>query len=377
MIDRGKTVNIPFLNIPSFYEQNKVEIDRLFSEILSGGRYILGPNVKAFENEFSQYHQVPFSLGLASGTDALLLALRACGIGTGDEVIVPAFTFISTASTVAYAGAKPVFADIEPSTFNLTEKTVRAALTRKTKAVIAVHLYGNPVDLGSLMKLCREKKLILIEDVAQAVGAEYNGKKVGTFGKAGCYSFYPTKNLGAAGDGGMVITADKKVYSKLFQLRDHGQSTKYRFETLGYNSRLDELQAGLLRLKLKQLDAWVVSRRKSASVYSQLLADIRGVQCPVSLPESRHAYNLYTIRARKRDKLREFLQEKGIGTAVHYPRPLHVQKAFKDIGIKAGKLPEAEKACKEVLSLPLYPGIPGEHIEMVASAIREFYVGVE
>jgi dTDP-4-amino-4,6-dideoxygalactose transaminase len=368
-------VNIPFLNIPSFYQENKAEIDSLFSEILSGGRYILGPQVKEFETDFAKYHNVPFSLGVASGTDALLLALRASGIGAGDEVVVPAFTFISTASTVAYAGAKPVFADIDTATFNLTEKTVRAALTKRTRAVIAVHLYGNPVELNPLLKLCKEKKLILIEDVAQAAGAEYAGRKLGTFGKAGCFSFYPTKNLGAAGDGGMVITSDKRCHARLVQLRDHGQSSKYRFETLGYNSRLDELQAGLLKLKLKQLDNWVVSRRKSAETYTCLLSGLDAVRCPTSLPEAKHAYNLYTIRAAKRDKLREFLLAKGIGCAVHYPRPLHIQKAFKEIGIKAGKLPVAEKACKEVLSLPLYPGIPANHLEIVAAAVHEFYTG--
>ena len=366
-------MKIPFIDIASGYHELQTEIDSAVRDVLASGHYILGPNVKALEQEFAGYHQVPYALGLASGTDALLLALRACGIGAGDEVIVPAFTFISTASTVVYAGARPAFADIDPHTYTMTEATIKKALTKKTKAIIVVHLYGQPAEMAPIMKLCREKKLALIEDVAQAIGSEYQGHKAGSMGVAGCYSFYPTKNLGAIGDGGMVITTKKTVYQNLLKLRDHGQAKKYQFEMLGYNSRLDEIQAAVLRIKMKKLEDWAKRRIQIADLYLDLLKDIPQIECPQVIPGTRHVYNLFTISAIKRDGLREYLSQQGIGTAIHYPAPLHLQKAFANLKYKRGDMPFSEAAAKKVISIPLYPQIPEEHIEYTARKIREFY----
>jgi len=366
-------MSVPFLNITATYNSDKKAIDQAVLDVLAGGHYVLGPNVQSFEKEFSEYHQGYSSLGLASGTDALLLALRASGLKPGDEVIVPAFTFISTVSTVVYAGFKPVFADIDPVSFNVTAKTISKALTKKTKAVIVVHLYGQPVDMDPVLKLCKDKKLFLIEDVAQALGAEYHGKKTGTIGKIGCFSFYPTKNLGAAGDGGMVITSSKPVFKTLFQLRDHGQAKKYHFEILGYNSRLDEIQAAILRIKFRRIEETLKERGILGNLYWEHLGDLTAVQLPIEQPKTRHSFNLYTIRTSKRDALQAYLREQGIGTAVHYPRPLHLQKAFANLGYKKGDCPEAEKAAKEVLCLPLYPGMPHDHIPQVAEAVRKFF----
>ncbi len=366
-------MKISFIDLSSQYHKLKREIDSAILQVVSSGQYVLGTHVRGLENEFVRYHRTKYAVGLASGTDAILLSLRACGIGPGDEVIVPAFTFISTASMVCYAGAKPVFADINPVTFTLTADTIESALTKKTKAVIVVHLYGQMVDMNPILQLCKRKNLILIEDVAQATGAEYHGKKAGTFGKTACFSFYPTKTLGGAGDGGMVITSNSKIEKNLRQLRDHGQSSKYRFDQLGYNSRLDEIQATVLRIKFHHLDQWINKRRNLAKLYIANLKNISEIICPIEMSGTQHAYHLFTIRAKKRDKLREFLQKEGIGTGVHYPSPLHTQKAFSLLGYKSSDFPYSQFAAKEVLSLPMYPEMPESHIDIVSKKIRKFY----
>jgi dTDP-4-amino-4,6-dideoxygalactose transaminase len=366
-------MKIPFIDLPKQYQGLETEIRESVLRVLASGHYILGENVRELENDFIRYHDSKYAIGLASGTDALLLSLRACGIGAGDEVIVPAFTFISTASVVCYCGAKPVFADIDINSYVMTAETIKAAITKKTKAVILVHLYGQIANIQPILKLCKAKKILLIEDVAQAIGSEYQGRKAGSFGVTGCYSFYPTKNLSGAGDGGLVITSSPKIEKQIRQLRDHGQSKKYQFDQLGYNSRLDEVQAAILRIKLRYLDKWIETRRRLASKYIDRLKNLQGIELPIEIPGTRHAYNLFTIRTKKRDALRDYLAKEGIATAVHYPYPLHIQKAFSFLGYKSGDFPNSVSASKTVLSLPLYPEMPTEHVDVVYDALCKFY----
>ncbi|HFD38798.1 MAG TPA: DegT/DnrJ/EryC1/StrS family aminotransferase [Anaerolineae bacterium] len=365
-------MKIPVLDLQLQYQSIREEIDAAVLEVLASGNYILGPNVQALEQEIARLCGCRYGIGLASGTDALRLALDALGIGPGDEVITTAFTFIATANTISRAGAKPVFVDIEPRTFNLDPALVEAAITGRTRAILLVHLYGQPSDMGDFMDLAARYRLPVVEDSAQALEATWQGRPVSSFGDVGCLSFYPTKNLGACGDGGMAVTNDAGIADRLDTLRRHGGRVRYHHERLGYNSRLDELQAAILRVKLRYLSAWTAARQRIAARYDELLADLP-VVTPYVAPEATHVYHQYTIRAPRRDALRAYLAEQGIETAIYYPVPLHRQEMYADLGLGEGSLPETEKAAREVLSLPIYPELTDEQVQAVAGAIRRFY----
>jgi len=349
------------------------EIFKAIHEVIESGVYVLGENVKKFEEEFSSYCGVKYGVGVNSGTDALMLALKAIGINEGDEVITAPNSFIATGSTVALCGAKPIFADIDPETYNLDPNNVEKILKRnsaKVRAIIPVHLYGHPVDMDPILELAKEYGLYVIEDAAQAHGATYKGRKTGSLGDIGCFSFYPTKNLGACGDGGMLVMNDEELAKKARLLRDYGRDTGYTHTILGYNSRLDEVQAAILRVKLKYLDDWVEKRRTNAKIYRELL-DIPDLVLPVEKDYAKHAYWVYVIRAKQREKLQDTLAKKGVETAVTYPVPIHLQKAFSYLGISDGTFPVAEKISNEILSLPVHPGLREEEIRYISRIIKE------
>ena len=323
----------------------------------------------ALEQELARYCGRRFGIGVASGTDALLLALRVCGIGRGDEVIVPAFTFIATAGAVSMLGARPVFVDIEPGTFNLDPALLEAKISPKTRAVVAVHLYGLPAAMDAILEVTARRGLKVIEDNAQAIGASYRGRKAGSLGELGCLSFYPSKNLGAYGDAGMIVTDSEEIAARLRLLRDHGQTRKYVSKEQGWNSRLDEIQAAVLRVKLRHLDRWKASRQAHATEYNALLGRLPGVVTPQVPDGSEHVYHQYTIRVPGRDRVREFLAGRGIASGIYYPVPLHLQPLYAGLGHKRGDLPESERAADEVLSLPVYPELTSEQIARVAEAV--------
>jgi dTDP-4-amino-4,6-dideoxygalactose transaminase len=364
---------ISVLDLRAQYQGIRAEIDEAVLDVLESGHFILGPNVKALEQEVAQYCGCTYGVGMASGTDALRLAMDALEIGPGDEVITTPFTFIATANTISRAGAIPVFVDIDPQTFNLNPVLVERAITRRTRAILPVHLFGQLVDMGALMELAARYDLPVVEDSAQAIGATFEGQPACSFGIIGCLSFYPTKNLGAYGDGGMAVTCNVDMAGRLDVLRRHGGRVKYYHERLGYNSRLDELQAAILRVKLRHLEAWTEGRRGVAARYDELLADLP-IITPYQAPGVRHVYHQYTIRAPRRDQLQSFLKEQGIGTMIYYPLPLHLQEMYADLGLVAGSFPEAERAAREVLALPIYPELTEDQIEQVTKAIRRFYV---
>jgi dTDP-4-amino-4,6-dideoxygalactose transaminase len=363
---------IPILDLKAQYHTIDEEIDAAVRGVLESGQFILGPNVKAFEQEVAHLTGCGYGVGLASGTDALRLAMSALAIGPGDEVITTPFTFIATANTISRAGATPVFVDIDPRTFNLDPGLVEPAISERTRAILPVHLFGQPAEMEPLMELALRYDLPVVEDAAQALGATYGDQPAGSFGVIGCFSFYPTKNLGAYGDAGLAVTCNAEIADCLDILRRHGGRIKYEHERLGYNSRLDELQAAILGVKLGHLREWNNARRRIAARYNELLADVP-VTTPYEAPRARHVYHQYTIRSSRRDELRAFLQEKGIGTMIYYPIPLHLQEVYADLGLGPGSYPEAERAAKEVLSLPIYPELTDEQIEEVAGAIARFY----
>lgn len=363
-------MSVPFLDLSRQYKTIAEEINQAIHEVLVSGQFILGPNVRALEQELASYCGASCGIGVASGTDALRLALRAVGVGPGSEVITSPFTFIATAEMVSQLGAVPVFADIDPGTYTLDPDQVARKVTRRTRAIIPVHLYGHPADMGAIMDLAERRGLWVIEDAAQAVGAECQGRRVGAIGHLGCFSFFPTKNLGGYGDGGFVTTNDAGLAERIRMLRHHGSHRKHFYEFLGWSSRLDELQAAVLRVKLRHLDGWTERRRAHARRYRELLAPV-----PVCLPAERAGdravHHLFTIRTPQRDELQEYLSEQGIQTMVYYPMPLHLQPLYRNPG--AGSLPESERASREVLSLPLFPEIESEELAAVASAIAEFF----
>ncbi|MCM8779644.1 MAG: DegT/DnrJ/EryC1/StrS family aminotransferase [Candidatus Omnitrophica bacterium] len=364
-------MHIPFIDIKSQHKEIEKELNSAVNNVIQRGDFILGEDVKLFEQEFAKYCGTKFAIGVNSGTDALFLSLLACGVGKGDEVIVPVFTFIATAFAVSYTGAKPVFVDIEEKTFNIDPEKIEKAVTRKTKAIIPVHLFGQPAELEPILKIARQRKLKVIEDAAQAHGAEYKGKKVGQFGKTGCFSFYPTKNLGGFGDGGMIVTDDEKIYKNLFLLRDCGRKKRYEHATKGYNSRLDTVQAAVLRIKLQKLDRWNALRRKNAQLYNTMLKDAYAVITPHESKDSLHVYHQYAIRVKNRDKIMEFLRKNGVTTAVYYPLPLHLQPAYKELGYKKGDFPVAEEVSRDILSLPMHPGLIKKQVQKIAGLIKE------
>ncbi|MEN6428675.1 MAG: DegT/DnrJ/EryC1/StrS family aminotransferase [Phycisphaerales bacterium] len=343
------------------------EIREAIERVLRRGWFILGEESEGFEAEFAQYIGAKFAVGLNSGSDAILLALRALGIGDGDEVITPSHTFISTVDGIVRNGAKPVFVDIDPRTFCLDATRIEERITERTKAIMPVHLYGQPADMESIMAIAERHRLFVVEDSCQAHGALYKGRKVGGIGHVGCFSFYPTKNLGACGDGGMVTTNDEEIAKRLRLLRNYGQPRKYHHVLVGINSRLDEMQAAILRVKLRYLDEWNERRRKSASLYDELLSDA-GVGTPVELPHVRHVYHLYVIRAKDRDALERRLSQNGVQSQIHYPIPVHRQEAYTRIA-SGVELPATDQACGEILSLPMHPWLNPEDVRRVAAII--------
>jgi dTDP-4-amino-4,6-dideoxygalactose transaminase len=361
----------PFIDLKAQYYDIKKEILSCINEILESSHYILGENVKMFEEEVKAYLGVSNAIGVASGTDALHLALRALDIGKGDEVITTPFTFFATVEAILYVNARPVFVDIEENTYNIDPSKIEEKITPNTKAIIPVHIFGCPADMLKINQIAQKYGLKVIEDAAQAFGASIMGKKVGSFGNLGCFSFYPSKNLGCFGDGGMVVTDDSELAEKIRILRNHGSPGRYIHETVGLNSRLDEIQAGILRIKLKHIDHYNELRRKKAEIYTKLLSD--AVITPKEIENAYHVYHLYSIRSPMRDKLKETLLKHGIPSVVYYPVPMHLQKALNFLGLKEGDFPVAEAVSKEILSLPIYPELPDEDVHEIAQIIMRCF----
>ena len=363
---------VPQLDLAAQYAAIGAEIRTAVEKVLASQRFILGPEGAAFEQEIAQLSGAAHGVGVASGTDGLILALRACGVEAGDEVLIPPFTFVATASAVSALGARPVFADIRPDTYNIDPSDLARRLTPGTRAIIAVHLYGLACDMDPILDFARAHDLRVIEDNAQSIGASYKGRRTGSMGDAACMSFYPTKNLGAYGDAGMVVTNSGETAARLKSLRNHGQSTKYVSSEPGWNSRLDEIQAAILRVKLRHLPEWQRARQAHAAAYTKLLLGIPGV-APPFVPEGyEHVFHQYTIRVERRDALMQILNERKIGSAVYYPVPLHLQPLYSSLGHKSGDFPHAEHAAQEVLSLPMFPELRSEQITRVAEAVSEF-----
>jgi dTDP-4-amino-4,6-dideoxygalactose transaminase len=367
---------IPLTDLKAQYSSIKAEIDAAIQRVIQQGQYILGPEVEAFEQEMASYCGTRFAVGVASGTDALQLALLACGVRAGDEIITTPFTFIATAEAITQCGATPAFADIDLRTYNIDPAQIEPKITTKTRAIIPVHLYGQPADMEPILQLAKKYNLKVVEDCAQAVGAEYKGKKVGSLAHAGCLSFFPAKNLGAYGDGGMVVTNNAEIAEVAGMLRKHGSRVSYYHLLPGFNSRLDTLQAAILRVKLKHLEDWNRLRREKASLYTQLLSQIDGIEPPYLEDYNISSANYYTIRLKdprmKRNDLGKYLEAKGIETAVYYPLSLHLQQVYSTSGYKLGDFPESELAQEQVLSLPMFPELSRGQIEEVVDQINKF-----
>jgi dTDP-4-amino-4,6-dideoxygalactose transaminase len=374
--------NVPPLDLSRQYAQIGDEMAAAVQKVLASGAYIGGPAVKTFEQEFANYIGVSDCVGCNSGTDALILALRALKIGPGDEVITTPFTFFASAETISAVGATPVFVDIDAATFNMDLDRLEAAITQKTKAIMPVHIFGQPMDMTRLMDIANRHNLAVIEDCAQSVGAEWQSQKVGSIGHVGCFSFYPTKNLGACGDGGAATTNDPALAAAMRMLKEHGQSSRYFYEEIGYNSRLDALQAVILSIKLRYLDSWNGQRGDRAKLYSEFLHRVPGVAIPTELPGAKGVWNQYTIQIKSqenlpnssgnfRDSVRTKLQECGIGSMVYYPLALHLQPVYKSLGYLAGQLPVAEQVCHEVLSLPMFPELSRDQQERTIYALKD------
>ncbi len=364
---------LPLLDLTAQYQSIREDLQEAVNRVLESGQYIMGPEVKAFEQEVADYCGVKHAVGVANGTDALLLALDAKGIGAGDEVITTPFTFFATAEVISQLGATPVFVDIDPETYNIDVEQIRQNINQKTKAIIPVHIFGQPANIDEIMSLAEEHNLFVLEDAAQAMGAEYQRKKIGSWGHAATFSFFPTKNLGGYGDGGMVVTNDDELAAKIRILRVHGSyPKKYYHNVLGYNSRLDEIQAAMLRVKLRHLDTWNHLRREKAEIYHERLQRLP-IQTPVEAPYRKHIYHLYIVRSNERDELMQYLKEHGISTGVYYPLPLHLQEVFRDLEYQEGSLPHAEAASKRTFALPLFPELTEEQIDHVVDRITQFY----
>jgi dTDP-4-amino-4,6-dideoxygalactose transaminase len=363
---------VPITDLAREYAAIQKDLAPLLEKIFRSGGFILGAELARFEKELASYLTVRHAIGVNSGTDALLLALRALDIKSGDEVIVPAMSFFATVEPILHLGAKPVFVDIEPDTYTLDPGKVSARISSATKAIIAVHLYGLPADLKALSVVLKEKQIPLVEDMAQAIGSTLEGKKIGSLGDMACVSFYPTKNLGACGDGGAVVTSSDRLAEHLRSLRNHGAKVKYYHEEAAYNSRLDEIQAAILRLKLPFLDAWNDKRRMFATQYHTALKDLP-VVLPIESKDRHHVYHLYSIQAERRDELKAFLEKEGISTGLHYPIPLHLLPALKYLGHHEKEFPVSEQLAHQTLSLPLYPFMSTDDVLYVSDAIRRFY----
>lgn len=370
-------MRVPMLDLTEQFQSLKGQIGEALEDVMSNAHFILGANVKKLEQDIANYSNVEHGIGVANGSDALHISLLGCGVKEGDEVIAPAFTFFATAGAVARIGAKPVFVDIDPKTFNIATSKIEEAITEKTKAIIPVHLYGQMADMDSIVAIAKKYNLAIIEDAAQAIGATYKGKRVGELGTTACYSFFPTKNLGAYGDAGMIVTNNAEIAESMRVIRVHGSKPKYYHHVLGYNSRLDELQAAILNVKFPHLDEWNTLRREKANNYTHLLKEQLGekVVTPYQDENCHHIFHQYTIRVDRRDELQAYLKEQGVETMVYYPKPLHLQPVFSNLGYKEGDLPETEKACQEAISLPMFPELKSEQQEYVVSKIASFYKG--
>lgn len=363
-------MEIPLVDLKAQYASIKPEVDAAIKRVVDNTSFILGQEVTEFEQAFARYVGAKGAVGVASGTSALQLSLLACGVGPGDEVITTAHTFIATAEAVSQTGARPVFVDIDPQTYNLDPSRVEAAITPRTKAILPVHLYGQPADLGALMEIAERHHLYLIEDAAQAHGAEYKGQRCGSIGHLSCFSFYPGKNLGAYGDAGGVTGNDEALLTKVRKLRDHGRMTKYEHDEIGFGERIDALHAAILSAKLPHLEAWTEARRSHARLYNEMLAG-SDLVTPVESPEVRHVYHLYVIRTERRGAILDHLKQKGIGAGIHYPIPLHRQPAYLKQGYGDVSLPITEQAAQEIVSLPMYPELTAEQLTYVAEAVKE------
>jgi dTDP-4-amino-4,6-dideoxygalactose transaminase len=366
-----KQLPVPFVDLQAQFLTIADEITEATARVLRDGDFILGRDVALFEKEFAAFCETRYARGVDSGTSALELALRAYGIGAGDEVITAANSFIATALAISHIGGRPVLVDVDPQTATMDARILERAITPRTKAIIPVHLYGHPADMDPIRQLADERGLVVIEDACQAHGARYKGRRVGSLGHVAAFSFYPGKNLGAYGDGGMVVTNNPEIAERLDMLRNYGQKEKYHHLLRGFNRRLDTLQAAVLRVKLRHLEKWNAARRRNASVYRRLL-EASGVLLPIEAADAESVWHLYVIRSEQRDRLREHLVNAGISAGIHYPVPIHLQPAYSDLGHAAGDFPVTESAAKEILSLPMYAELTAEQIEHVALAVRDF-----
>jgi len=374
---------VPFFDLSVQFKSIENEIKLAIDEVFQSQQFIMGPQVQALEKTIAQYCRTPYAIGIASGSDALLLSMMAIGIGTGDEVLLPPFTFFATAGAVSRLGATPVFVDIDQVTYNIDPSKIDEKITPRTKAIIPVHLFGQCADMGPLLKIAKKRDLFVIEDAAQALGAEYKptsaseGRLAGQIGDFGCFSFYPTKNLGAFGDAGMIVTNNSGLAEKVRLLRVHGSQPKYFHKAIGINSRLDTIQAAILLVKFKYLEKWTTERQKKAERYQPLFQDlsssINGFKLPTIQYQNRHIFHQYVIRVPERDRLRQFLTEEGIGTDIYYPVPLHLQECYSFLKYHRGDLPNSEKAAEEVLALPIYPELTEDQQTLVVERIRAFY----
>ena len=364
-------MSIPIIDLKAQFASDQDEIEAAVLKVLRSGHYILGPEGLAFEKEMAEFLGVKYALAVNSGTTALHLALAALDIGPGDEVITSPFTFIATAEAISYLGATPVFVDIDPITYCIDPEKIKTKITAKTQAILPVHLYGQSANMFEIEKIADDNGLAVVEDCAQSIGTEYKNKKVGSFGNFGCFSFFPTKNLGAAGEGGLITTNDEDTFNKLKALRVHGSIERYQHEMIGYNARLNEIQCAVLRIKLRRLQEWTKKRQAHANLYNKLFSDL-----PVGLPivgdDSNHVYHQYAIKIKNnREKVMNYLQENGVSSAVHYPKPIHLQDAYAFLGYKKGDLPISEQLSQEILSLPVYPELTEAQITMIATLVKK------
>lgn len=359
---------IPFVDLKAQYASIKNEVNTAVLKVLESAQFVLGDEVSTLEQEFSAYCEVAHSVAVNTGTSALHLALLAADIGPGDEVITVPFTFVATVAAIDYTGAKAVFVDVDPVSYTIDTTQIESAITERTKAILPVHLYGQPADMEPILDIARRHGLIVIEDAAQAHGAEYKGQRVGGIGDMGCFSFYPGKNLGAYGEGGMLVTNNPDYERKVRILRDWGQESRYHHVLKGYNYRMDGIQGAILRVKLRYIEQWTEARIRHAAQYDQLLTDA-AVKTPVVMPYSRHVYHIYAVRSQNRESLQSALQAQGVQTGIHYPIPVHLQPAYADLGYQAGDFPVAEQIAGEVLSLPMYPELSEEQIKAVCAAL--------